>query len=96
MKIWIENLILQRWLDLHFKLRVPGHLGALHHTALGDRRQERQDVLPSRISGELERTVLPTYSVEMSQTNGPFSLSSFVIFIFELITTQHIPSQNKL
>lgn len=67
MIIWIENIILQRWLDLHLKLRVPGHLGALHHTALGDRRQERQDVLTSRISGELDRTVLLTNTVERSQ-----------------------------
>lgn len=67
MIIWIEIIILQRWLDLHLKLRVPGHLGALHHSALGDRRQKRQDVLTSRISGELERIVLLTNSVERSQ-----------------------------
>ena len=53
MIIRIENIILQRWLDLPLKLRVSGHPGALHHPTLGDWRQEGQDVLTSRISGEM-------------------------------------------
>ena len=81
MKIWMANLFLQRWLDLHFKLRVPGHLGALHHTTIGDRRQERQNVHSSRISGELERRVLITNSVEMSQMALQFELFLLVYFL---------------
>ena len=68
MIIWILNNILQRWLDLHLKLRVPGHLGALHHPPLGHRRQERQDVLTSGISGKSK--AFPEHG---KVTNGPLN-----------------------